>query len=937
MNQQNFQNQQAAQMGMTMQQMQAQAMMGNRSQLQPGFGVPPQAQPGQPQVIPMQQQLSQHQRLVQNGNLSEAQQPIHGGLPVQNIPRSNPANRGQPSFTAEENQHIYMSTRQMLSRMSEQDKVGLNNRLATTLPHQQQQMIQAQGMDLVTAYVRNQVAQNFASEKQKKLQALGQSQRPTANGALPNQGRPVSQVSVRGQQPTHAPPTTQQPELSVGMGKLDQFVGQQQEGLRHQAAGQDVVPASNGQTVPPQMRGTPHQPAQGQFAMNKPMQAPAFPSQAQNQWNNNQNQQPKVQQTPQVAMQPPTSNFAIPGQTSQPQALQGQAGGLTGNHGQRTPQQNHNMPTLNRPMDAPNQPKNDMMQRPSQPTPKQSQRNGPNALPSTANSSQPGLSQQGQAWAKIPPKLQQQLQRMPEEARKAFLMELQKKQQQQKMKAAVEAQSNGNIQNATRAPPQGPATGAKAPQADNAQPMNNPQATPIAHPTGQLGGNSFDRATMMNAQGSQQAPPDPAHPAQARLVPMPMTTSQLNVMDNYPIPPVFLSKTNLGQLPEGVKTWRQMKEYVQSRPHFPPSVMQEVLSLQSIHMQQLTANKQRMAMAQNAQPRQPGQAPQASMIPQRPNQPPVPSVLPSGQPPMPNIPQPTIQEIHTARATLPENQRGLTDQQISMMIMQRRQQQFIQFTQQRMNQQMLQRQNLEQMQRMNDQGGRPPSGQSQYEQMQQALRVQGHPVPSPQQPTPQLQPPKQQVGVQGRPTLANRPSQVPPGQQNDPKRQNNDDVIEVPDPKIQQQQRTSNSRPSQPFQGHDLQRGTQGINDKDAQKQGRMQVTHSNQRPKPEANNRNESAQNSAVSNNLNAGANMRRDPFFEGLMAEVARTTPQKPIVPMNPEMRNQMIAKVKDKTAAMIQRTEQTLPLFLQRSKNKDQVKELLRIVSPPSVLWR
>ena len=953
MQQQQFQNQQAAQMGLSQQQMQARGIVNNQNQFQPSFGMPQSQQPGQALGVPMQQQMSQNQPLLQNGNPAEMQRAVQNSQPLQNMPRPGPPNRVQTQFTPEENLQINNLAKQMSGRLTDQDKVNLHRRLSTTLGAQQQQAMQAQGIDPITAYIRNQATTAFANERQKRLQASGQSLPPSANGAMPLQGRPISQTPLGNQQQPQPLPGTQQPDLSFGVGNLDQFVGQQQEGLRHQAAGQDVVPASNSQAAPPQMRGTPHQPPQGQFAPTRPMQPPGFPQQSQPQWNATHSQQPNVQQAAHMPMQPPATNFAnMSGQTPQQQALQGQLGGLGSNRGQRTPQQqHHNMPTLNQPMDPPNQDKDEMAQRTSQPTSKQGQRNGPNGQPAMPNNPQPSSSQQGQTpgplqgqWARLPLPIRQQLQRMPDGARKQFLIEMSRKQQQQRMKAAAEAQNSGNAQSMSHQGPQAPAAETAPTQGNQPQQVNNLQATSSGNSAGpQSGGNLFGQASTMQQQGSQQGPPNSNRPLPPRMVPLPLNESQVRFMDNQPFPPTILNKNNrLGQLPESVKTWRQLKEYVQqSAQSLPPGSLQNVLGLQSIHMQQIqasTAKAQKMQalMAQgHMQPGQTGQAPQApSMIPPQHNQPPATGVAPMGQF---SMPQPTMQEIHAARATLPENVKGISDNQLATMIFTRRQQEFLRANQQTLNpqqqQQMIQRSHQLQIQRMNAQRGQLPAGQNQRGQVQQPPRDQGQQPQPIQQQTQPPQPAKQPVGTQGKQTQQSRQANASQAAQKGGKRATNDDVVEVPDPKTQQQARPSNARPGQIPQPNATQQMTPEAfarlsNEQKAQVQLRMQEAQAAQRAKLGATAQKLTGQTPSQ----NSGQNMSGNPALEELINEVDRNTPQRAPVLMSPKTRSQMIEKLKGSTGNMLQRMQESLPVFLRMTKSKDQAKELLRIVRLP-----
>ena len=944
MQQQQFQNQQAAQMSLTQQQMQARGMMNNHNQFQPGFGIPqpPQpGQPGQPLGMPMQQQLSQNHGFMQNSNSTEMQQPAQTVQPLQNMPRSGPPNRGQAQFTPEETQQINNMTRQMLAKMDTENRMKLQRRLATTLSAQQQQAMQAQSYDPVVAYLRSQATHLFVNERQKRMQANGQGMTPSASGAMATQGRPMSQISVRNQQQLLPPSTTQQVDT-------DQILGQQREGFRHQAAGQDVVPASNGQAAAAQMRGTPHQPLQGQFGPNRPMQPPNFPQQPQPKWNGAQ-----TQQTAHMPMQPPTPNFANrQGQNPQQQALQGQVGGLSNVRGQRTPQQNHNMPTLNQPMEAPSQAKNE---KPSQPTPKQTPRNGPNGQSASIGNVKPNPSQPSQItpslqgpMARLPPHIQAGLGKMSEEQRKQFFLQWKKKQQEQqeRTRAAAEAQGSGNGPSALHSGPQGPSAGAKVDQGNESQ-TNNFQATSATNYTvPQPNSSAINRVSMGQQQGSQQGP-DPSRPVPPRMVPMPLNEVQVRFMDSQNFPPAILNKSNsLGQLPDSVKTWRQLKDYVQQNlQSLPSNSINNVVGLQSIHMQQIQAansNNKRMQQFQalnqgTMKPGQTGPAPQAPpMIPPQMNPPAVPGMAPPGSFPMPQLPQPTIQEVHSARATLPDSMKGISDNQLRSMIYQRRQQEYAKVNQQGLNpqqQMMMQRNALLQAQRMSAQAGQLPMGQNQPGPMSQPQRAQAQTTQPAQQHVQSPAPPKQPNESQLKPSQASRQGHVaqtgPKGAKTIP----NDDVVEVPDPKTTQQQRPQHSRPGLPPQVNGTQQMTPEAfarlsPEQKFQFQQRFQEAQMAQRAKLGLNNQNSLTQ-ASMTTNPNAGPNNRRDPALEALTAEVAKNTPRRPVVPMSLKERNQMVEKLKDRTASLMQRIEQTLPHFLHLTKNINQAKEVLRMV--------
>ncbi len=962
MHQQQFQNPQQAQMVLTQQQIQARAMMNNQNPFQQGFGMPQEQQLGQAVGVPMQQQLSQNQRPFPNGNPLEVQMPMQTGQPMQNVPRAGPPNRGQAQFTQQEGQQIQNIAMQLTARMTDQDRMNIRQRLSQ-VPAEQRQAMQVNNIDPLTAFVRSQATQTFVAERNKRRQQAsqgGMSMPP--NIAIPPQVRPASQISLHNQQQPQPAAIMQHPDPAFGAGNLDQFVGQQQDALRHQAAGQDVVPASIGQGTPAQVRATPQQQPQGQYIPNRMQPLGPFQPQPQppSPWNGTQNQQPNIPPTASMPMQTTTSNYAsIQGQTPQQQALQGQLGGLSSNRGQRTPQQNHNMPTLNQPMDPPNPVKNENS---SQQTPKQAQRSGPNSQPTANKNAKPssgpqnpqGPSAQQAQWARLPPKLKQQLANMPDENRKQFFMELQRKQQQQNQlkKTAVEAQAAQTSQNASQTIAQGPATGTTVSQA------NISSIVPPASISGpQQGVNHFGRINNMQPQGPQpHGASDAIRPPQPRAMQFPMTEDQRQKMDTQHFPPAILNKNNvLGQLPDNVKTWHQLKEYVKhNAQNLPPQIMQNVNGLQGIHMQQIL-NEQKRRQQQQQQQQQMNQAaqahlqsapggpaPQAPMIAQQPSQLPVtqsPAPLnPAHGFVVPNLPPPTMAEMQDARGTLPDRLKGIPDHQLRQMIMQRQHDNVVKANQQRTNpaHQLQQRNNLLQAQH---QQGQIPNGQPQPAQLPQHVRGQAQlPQQGPQhQPTPPQQPSNKQTQPtgQGRQAQSNRPGaqNIPSASQRGPKRNTSDDVIEVPDPKTAPQQgRSSNARqgptngmPQMASEAYAKMSAEQKI---EVGQRMHVQAAHRARLGLPD-----QSAPRHAPAPSVNQGTGQStgKDGRLNQLINEVAQNTPTRPIIPMSPRTRSQMIERLKDKTGNMVHRIEQSLPVFLNKLQDEKQAKELLRIVSP------
>ncbi len=156
-----------------------------------------------------------------------------------------------------------------------------------------------------------------------------------------------------------------------------------------------------------------------------------------------------------------------------------------------------------------------------------------------------------------------------------------------------------------------------------------------------------------------------------------------------------------------------------------------------------------------------------------------------------------------------------------------------------------------------------------------------------------------------------------------PKRNDSDDVIEVPDPKASlQQSRPQNIRqPSQnsmpqitpemfakmpPEQKQEIQR--------------RMGIDIADQGFPGSA---------AAPSGNHNAGPNAGKDNRLSMMIRQVEQATPARPIVPMSPRTRSRMIEGLQDKTGSMVHKIEQYLPIHLSKSQDYKQAMELLRMV--------
>ena len=433
----------------------------------------------------------------------------------------------------------------------------------------------------------------------------------------------------------------------------------------------------------------------------------------------------------------------------------------------------------------------------------------------------------------------------------------------------------------------------------------------------------------------QQAQHQQAQQLHRRMVLAQQTLKQnphvITKTDQKPFPPNILSPMIKQNLPEGVKTWAQLKEWASRNPALAPNIdTGKLLLLQAMHVQDLLHQQQNMngqrippqsnnaGAVPNAQPG--GQAPQARMVSQA-----VPLTqmqarsgpqMLQGMPPHPPI---TPQEIQNLRARLPPAQAALTDDQLRKHI-----------TNQRMAQWKKQ-----QTQRL----------------MQQGLQGQANQIP--QQPMPQ-QPPQQTP----------RPAQAPPPQPTPPTKQPNrapqppkpaqqpaqanvkqgvkrpnDDVIEVSNPEqvsgtttasqapnmipSRSQQHPSNFTPEQMTRPN-LQQPSQIR----AQLHKAQDLTSRAQQLPNSQQTSGAQAQNSAtVDRNVLMA---QKDARFKALGAEIERAFPRNPPIPHPPEVRAQMQQWLRDSYPQLKQLNKCLLFYNLMADNPEPTLKQMFETVS-------
>lgn len=928
--QQQFMNPQQSQIAIMQQQMALQGMSQNQFQQQSY----PTSQQTHVQNLgnPMQHHAPQSQRPVQSGNPMEMQQHMPNGPPVPNMTQRALQTQGQSQFNPQEQQQIMQMAEHMAQHVTQEQMQNVQ-RLIMSLPVEQRQLMQSQGINPAHAVFRQHAVRKFLQERALQQQRAAQGTHPLdRGGAVSQQGRPPSQISMNQGQPLPPQATPQHHEPS-----FDQFLGQQQEALRHQEAGQVVVPASQG--APPQVRGTAHPQQQGQFGA-RPVQPPHnLQQQPPAVWGTPQGQNQNIPPTTQPQIPPQTPNVAnVPGQTPQQQALQGQLGGLDNSRAQRTPQQNPNMPTLNRPLNPPSQAQN--AQRQGQPNPKTGAMNIPGGQQAGVVNGQPNVGQ-----PPMPPNVQKfhkYVSSMPEPQRTAFLMEFKKRQ---------EGKRAENVQTAAQPGPLGAPVAPMGGQGTKAQPtpkpnpsITQPPPNPVNRPNGQ-------------AQVSQQpGPSNEARNPQQKFAPIALDQNTTRMMDTVDFPRSLLSVAGANaKVPEQIKNWGQLKLWVhQNSQILPTDSLQKIVGLQSIVYQQRAAqnHQQRDALNHpqpqgNPRPTQPGVAPAAQMVAPNSNQASMRgSTAQVPNPSMPVLPPPTMQEVAAARAQLPAEVKGVSDEQLRQMISNKRQLAYLKVMQGQSNLTLQQQQQQQQQQYQNlirkqqSQGPLQPNQPSQLSMAQRGQNQQPQPGQQWSQ-TQAAQKVNQSNAQQAKLSQTSRAipqASVPQPNQKVGRRPNvSDDVVEVPDPKLSQQpNRPPNIKPPQPqppVNSASSQMTLEKYNSLTPEQKARfpdarrLQIEAA-QRASAQRPGQNVQGQSLAEVVNQNVAPNPGRDVRVNQLKSEVMRHISARLPVPMSPNTRARMIEKLKA-ADAMSQRLEHSLPLYLSLSKDEEKTKELLRSV--------
>lgn len=724
------------------------------------------------------------------------------------------AQNGRPvQLTAEENAQIVKLMHDIRAKCTPKEIEEIQRKILN-LPAEQKRTLQERNIDPMGYYFRSQAQKQWAQQKQ-KIQAIAVQQQ-IANGqalttnAAPQHIRPMSVNTPNPSQQFGAGAGSQMFE-TIYTGNMQQIgsqiLGLQQDALRSQEEGQVVVPASDSQRMAQQ---------QQQQQANKPLATPQQQSYNQMSTNrsisNNQQyilQQEKIRQA--VLMQQPQTHNTTNSvnATGYPANLTGQVGGLNANINQLETYQSPAMPHLNRPVEMPNQAKqvSGSLQQQQQAALRHTQilsqaQNQPNQQqglgPTSATTGAQALirpPQTAQEYIKtLPTYVQQQLSLMPPDQQLATLRRIIHPRQQQ---------PNPRTMQGTPVPIASPNHQFSQSALQNQQVGQHVSAQ---HPISQNAPNAPSNdngGPEMQGQGLFQQPPFQVQPRSSLAgQDFALNERQFRGMDHFPFPPnVFNNERLMSHVPPDVKTWGALKAWTKhNQQRMPADLLPKLEQFQGMHfkslvdrnrMQQDALNNQ---LTQSAPPGpQPGPAPLAPMVTSVSNKFPASNLNP-GVMNVPNPVQlrvPSAQDIQNLRMKNP-NAENVSDEEIRGWILRQQHKRLAQSTN------TLQLQHQEAISKAQNSHMPPQIGGQQAFQINQPQTEKPHGR-------------QNQVfsgntmfaGGQGQ--IQVQQSRVPPripnqSQQNSKnlKRSNEDDVIEVPNPKFaQDQQRRSQTQSKQ--------------------------------------------------------------------------------------------------------------------------------------------
>ena len=999
--QRQMQNFQPSQFNTTQQPIQMQVGLSNPplNQFQQGFPNPQLGHPMQPSPLQMQQQPPQQPQFSHmNTPMMNSQVQARSAQPTpQNIPQQIPQPQNQIQLTQEEQTQIHHIAQKMAQNATSEQLNNIRQKLSTA-PIEQRQAWARQNADPLALWFRNVAMRQFVASKAKALDTSNQQQlqggMASTTGIISQQGRPTPQIPISSQNQPMAATSGFDPSYTGNIQQnMNQIRGLQADALRSQELGHQVVPASTSQMLSQQ------QPPQGVVQPNsqqQPFGQPTVNRSAQNQ-NTFQQQYLQAQQTQQEKMQQAARNLAqtnqssvsLQNQLSQQVPLQGQVGGLNNPMGLGLPQQSPAMPNLNRPVGNTNQqsqaqgtPSQRTQPRPvqanvakgseqpmsqgrsqsQQPQPQPQSQRGPPPQQNNGSQMQRSMTQMP---PNMPPQVQQRLNAMSENERMNVLNRW-RQQAQQRANQQLDGRPTGALGNLP-VPGLGGQVGQQQPaqaQPSNQNVVGQPQIPLSGGNMAQNGGinqqqNSLALANQRigNIRGSQQAFKE-ALQNQQRVVSSAantLTEAKAREMDRFNYPKGILNnQVMLAHLPPDILTWGQLKAWVAQNMHsMPADILDKLKGLQALHYQSVAAQQQkrlaqRMSNIQDGQQptmQQPGPAPQANMVQPRnvesnvqgTNTSRMPASLPPG------ISAPTMQDIQNARATN-LNLKDASNEQIASLIVQTR---------------------YKHLMKVNQGQGTPgvPIATPQQSQSNSMHRSQPLQQPNQQQyptpvnqnsSTPQQQPfarPPRQPIPNGRRMLdqsvARQPQSARPTAQSNGqiqsipkgiKRNNTDDVVEVPNPNIPQQQPLSQRiQGKQPSNAQNVQNSVlpnftpDQLNAMPQQQRNLYEMElrrlASQRGPQP-----------SAPAGNGNGPADLARQKNEDDrrkmariaqIVKEVIETLPARPPILMDEQTRLKMIEHLQS-ARPMVQKMEEALPSFFKTYGDEKTIRDLITTVS-------
>jgi hypothetical protein len=772
---------------------------------------PPQAPMGMPnQGLP--QNMTQNQQQQFQVNLEQQRSQQNGpGRPL----------NGPPQLSPQDNALVQELTNRLIGQMSEEDKINLRNNLQQRLEPAALQRYQAQGVDPVLVYFRNQAITRLKNERARMQQqqlAMGQQPQNMPSAAPPMQPqRSVNPSPLTGQA---QPPASMggNPDFGSFMGNMENLAAQQQQqGVMAEQAGQMVVPASgaprNATPQPGVMAGPPTNLNNQRNVANSNVQV-----QQQQQLLHAQQmqQQQRLQQS--IQQQQSQAQARLNAQNkAQQMGLQGQPGGM--GPGPVPPQQSPAMATLNAPMRTPSQQMNHPETSQINPTAKFGAPLDPRFM---QGNQRPGGQGNGigisginpAVFNSMDPQQQQQLASLPQDK----LHEVVSKWNEARAQNMAAQMQGGRPQMPMQGNPQ-VRPGQQMPQQGQFNPQNaaNQFATQNAGqraPPSMVNGMNPTQQMVLQQQMANMRP----NPIQQRGMQMAQDPQQIALqMDNMMIPPAL---QNHGQMPPGIpaeiKKWGQLKQWTAQNAQnlgLPPNSLEAIKQLQGSHYRHILSMRSRQqAQGGNMQPGP--QGPQAGnpaigpgmgapVAPMGPN----PIQMQTGiNMTMPGqVRPPTQQEIHNIRNHPSGKMASATDDQIRSFFMRNLQaqaqqaaqaQQQSQLTPQQQHQRQQMMQQMQMQQRIQQANAQQQSHQAGQPQPQHNAQPQAKPTPvaQPKQAPPAVEPTTTNSNAANtaraakpQPNAKSQPQSSPPQPAKNLKRSSSsDDVVEVPNPNTQQ-------------------------------------------------------------------------------------------------------------------------------------------------------